>query len=85
MVRASFCGFATNEQTHDEIANSVILSHWGLMSSEIPCRLEERLLNFGHCERRDTAEALAARGEAVPLQLPCFVPHKVRGRPIALK
>lgn len=32
-----FCGFSQFGETHDELASSVILSHWGLTKPEVTC------------------------------------------------
>ncbi|KAK9814866.1 hypothetical protein WJX73_000785 [Symbiochloris irregularis] len=71
-----FCGFAEGEQTHDEIASSVILTHWGLTTPETPCSLRDRLQMFNSCPRRATVAAAAALGRMTPLNLPCFQPAK---------
>ncbi|KAK9789922.1 hypothetical protein WJX73_004978 [Symbiochloris irregularis] len=71
-----FCGFSQFGETHDEIANSVILSHWGLMVPETPCSMEERLATFDKCHERAQVAALEALGHRSPLNHPCFTPKK---------
>lgn len=67
-----FCGFQTYSGAIPDLAESIILSHWGLTTPEIPCGWWQRLHSFGHCPERDHPEQLMA-----PLQMPCFVSGKV--------
>ena len=61
----------------DEIADSHMLTHWGLTSSEVACPLVERLDTFNHCKRRSVIADAATRGEMIADSLPCFNPTKV--------
>ena len=73
MVWHRFCGFGPGAGEVPELADSIILSHWGLSDTEVPCPWPQRLRSFDSCPTRK-----AALSQNPPKRLPCFVPNKVR-------
>ncbi|KAK9812199.1 hypothetical protein WJX73_003751 [Symbiochloris irregularis] len=71
-----FCGFDGEDDSLDDIANAIIVSHWGLTSYESPCFEEKRTVAFDHCPEREAIDAALAKGQPTPHHLPCFVPDK---------
>ena len=71
-----FCGFYANEQTSPLLVNSIVLSHWGLKDSEVPCEWHERLHSFYHCLQRDLKDELREPGTSQP----CHRPDRVRSK-----
>jgi hypothetical protein len=74
-----FCGFATNEGVPEQIASSIILSHWGLEHLELPCSLDDRI-HRGGCPVR---EHDSAHGMSLSPKSPLVGILLVKGRFIA--
>ncbi|KAK9817385.1 hypothetical protein WJX74_003985 [Apatococcus lobatus] len=76
-----FCGFVNGEGTVDEISNSIILSHWGLMDYEAGrCTGEDRLRN--ECTLSTLHPCFDPRKDVV---IPASVNDQLKlgGRPVA--
>lgn len=73
-----FCGFDGEDASLDAIANSVILSHWGLTTYESACYEHMRVQGFDQCSEREAIDAALAKGKQTPRHLPCFNPDKVK-------
>ena len=83
MSACRYCGFAGNEEVVEEVAASMHLVHWGLMTAERSCSLEERLEHYGcpYDKVLQHTSAVAAgpeqHADLYPrAALPCFVPEK---------
>ena len=72
-----YCGFAPAEEVVAEVAASRHLVHWGLMTAERTCSLEERLEHYGCPYDKVLQHAPEQHAALFPRPaLPCFVPTK---------
>ena len=72
-----YCGFGPAEEVVAEVAASRHLVHWGLMTAERTCSLEERLEHYGCPYDKVLQHAPEQHTALYPRTvLPCFVPTK---------
>ena len=70
--RCRFCGFV-DEGTPDVLQPAIILSHWGLLAADSPCKAAHWVHSYEACRRLHHPGAAGS--------LPCYNPVKV-GRPV---
>ena len=72
-----YCGFGPAEEVVAEVAASRHLVHWGLMTAERSCSLEERLEHYGCLYDKSLEHTPEQHAALYPrTALPCFVPTK---------